>query len=145
VTGVFDKIVHHIRMVGKNKMTPERLIAIGRTSIKQCLIGQEGTDIAAIKVIHAHSQAANQVTKWKQKYAKTAEVKFADSNGAAINLAIEAKDPTVVAIGPAFGIREGVRVLLPGIDNHQGSVTNFALVQNRNREPLQFQNTAQKH
>ncbi len=93
-------------------MTPERLIAIGRTSIEQCLIGREDTDITAIRTIHAHPQAANQVTKWKQEHAKQAEVKSADSNGAAINLAIEANDPKVVAIGPAFGVREGARVLL---------------------------------
>ena len=93
-------------------MSPERLIAIGRTSIEQCLIGQKNTDIAAIRIIHAHPQAANQVTKWKQEHAKNAEVKFADSNGTAINLAIDAQDSTVVAIGPAFGVREGVQVLL---------------------------------
>lgn len=87
-------------------------MAIGQTAIEQCLIGREGTDIAAIRTIHAHPQAANQVTKWKQKNARKAEVKFTDSNGAAINLAIQANDPTVAAIGPAFGVRENVRVLL---------------------------------
>lgn len=93
-------------------MTAERLIAIGRTSIEQCLIGRGDTDIAGIRTIHAHPQAANQVTKWTQEHAKQAQVKSADSNGAAINLAIEANDPTVVAIGPAFGVREGFQVLL---------------------------------
>lgn len=93
-------------------MIPERLIAIGRASIEQCLIGQENTDITSIQTIHAHPQAANQVTKWKQEHAKNAQVIHADSNGAAINLAIAAQDPTVVAIGPAFGVRGGVQVLL---------------------------------
>lgn len=69
-------------------MIPERLIAIARTSIEQCLIGQPGASIKEIKVIHAHPQAANQVTKWKQKFAQDATVMSADSNGAAINLAI---------------------------------------------------------
>lgn len=144
VSWVFDKMVHHIRMDWKNKMSPERLIAIGRTSIEQCLIWRIDTDIAAIQTIHAHPQAANQVTKWKQEHAQKAEVKFADSNGAAINLAIEANNSTVVAIGPAFGVREGVQVLLKWIDNHPGSVTNFALVQNIKKDSLIFQNTAQQ-
>ncbi len=141
VSGVFDKMVHHIRMEWHNKMSPGRLIAIGRTSIEQCLIGRGDTDIAAIQTIHAHPQAANQVTKWQQEHAKKAEVKFADSNGAAINLAIEANNPTVVAIGPAFGVRDGVQVLLKWIDNHPGSVTNFALVQNVKKDPIIIQNT----
>lgn len=141
VSGVFDKMVHHIRMEWNNKMSPERLVAIGRTSIEQCLIWREDTETANIQTIYAHPQAANQVTKWKQEHAKKAEVKFADSNGAAINLAIEANNPTVVAIGPAFGVRDGVQVLLKWIDNHPGSVTNFALVRNVKRDPLIIQNT----
>lgn len=129
VSKIWEDMVRFARTQGR--FLPEQLIALGRTKIEQCLIGQPQVDIKEITTIFAHPQAANQTTLWRNTHLRKAKIVVAPSNGDAINQALQAQDPSIAAIGPAFWVQQWLVTLHRWIDNTVGSVTNFALIGNR--------------
>ena len=114
------------------RLLPENLVAMARMKIEQALIWREDTNILNIKLIYAHPESANQVSRWKRDNARDARFIITESNGESIERAQQDNDACTVAIWPKYWVCEGQVVLWEGIQNDDINSTSFALIQNTN-------------
>ena len=140
VAKIWEDITKFTRRTKKwweQTLKPEELIAIIQVKIQQCLIWKAGIDFNDIQFIYAHPQAANQSRDFLSKTLPRIEIIFTESNWDSVNRALENPNNSV-AIWPSFAVNIWQVVIRKGIDNNRNSTTNFALIQNREKDRIIF-------
>jgi prephenate dehydratase len=90
------------------------------------LIGQPGTDPAAIRCVVSHPQAAGQCAAFLRERLPDAQVLPASSTAEAVRLAVAREDSSWAAIGSARAAElYGGAVLAGEVADHEGNATRF--------------------
>jgi len=118
---------------GLQRLRPDQLEMIMRIQIQQCLIGTGATDLKNIEKIYAHEVAAKQMPQvFRELGIDGSIIELCESNGVAINRALDDDNPQHVAIWPDFWIQEWLTVLQKEEPEEwkKPRETSFALIRN---------------
>ena len=97
--------------------------------IEHCVVGQKGSSLDAIRVLHSIPVATAQCHHFVRTHLTNAEILAANSTSDAARLARDAADPTVAALAPRTAAEHyGLAVLADNVADHQGNQTRFVLV-----------------